>query len=83
MVKTLLTIKRIADTSFDFECSQLKIADVNKIAFENDLLEIPNLREIEEVLPILWKTLDSYDLSEDYISNAEWENFIDYLKIKK
>ncbi len=80
---TLLTLKRIADSTLDFNCLELDLKRTNDYASHYNLEKLPYRKEIEAVLPELWKFLDKYDLSAECISETTWNEFIDYWSKEK
>ena len=85
IAKTLMSLKRIADDTMDFDCTSLSYEKVNRFALQYNLRELPNIDGIEKVLPRLWKCLDEYDLSSWTFSDEAWNSFFAYLeeRVKK
>lgn len=82
MLITLSTIKRIADSTWEIDCSELSLNKTNELAEKFDLYRIPVKDEFEAVLPKLWAFLEKFDLSEDNISENSWNEYIKYLENK-
>ena len=81
IVKTLLCIKRFSYYDFD-EFLNIDIDEINKKAREYGIAELSckDKKELNAVLPVLWKYLDSFDLSIESISEDVWREFIEYIE---
>ena len=79
MARTILLIKRSLDSSLDEEFTGMSLSQLNEYAGRHGFREFPYKKEIDDVLPHIWKYLKDYDLSDLTVSPEEWNELMKYL----
>lgn len=82
MVKTILEVKRLSDSDAGFDCAELDVVALNRIADKHGLTTFRESEDMDAILPKLWKFLSQYNLSSQVVGSDDWGEFIDYLDHK-
>lgn len=85
MVRTILQIKRSLDSSPDGKFTGMSLSQLNEYARKHEFHELPDMEEIDDVLPLIWKYLREYNLSDSSVPSEKWQElmgFLDYCKTR-
>ena len=85
MVRTILQIKRSLDNSPDGQFADMNLSRLNEYAKRNGFCELPDMEEIDDVLPTIWNYLKEYSLSDSTVPSEKWNElmkFLDYCKTR-
>ena len=83
MIKTILQIKRSFDSALDERFDELNLIQLNEFAARQGYPELPNRKEISDVLPHIWNYLKEYDFSDFSVSSEKWNELMGYLDKKR
>ncbi len=82
IAKTILQVKRSIDNELGVDLKEMDLKRTNEYAIERGFNELPNKKEIDDVLPRIWDYLIQYDLSDDTVPAQQWVELINYLDKK-
>jgi len=83
MVRTILQTKRSFDSSPEENFTDMSLSQLNEYAKEHGLCELPDMEEIDDVLPLIWNLLKEYDLSNITIPPEKWKKLMEFLDFCK
>ena len=83
MVRTILQTKRNLDNSRDEKLNDMSLSQLNEYAKKHGLCELPDMEEIDDVLPLIWNLLRKYDLSNITIPPEKWKELMEFLDFCK
>ena len=83
MIKTVLQIKRGCDSSLDEEFTGMSLSQLNEYARRHGFYELPDMEEIDDVLPWIWNYLKEYDLSDSAVSSEKWNELMEYIDLRE
>ena len=86
MVRTILQTKRGFDSSPEENFTDMSLSQLNEYAQKHGFYELPDMEEIDDVLPLIWNLLKKYDLSDLTVPPEKWKElmeFLDFCKTKK
>ena len=85
LVKTLIIVWRFQTINKD-KTELTNSQDINKYIFQNNLSynchEVLDNKDLDSVIPKLFKTLKKYDLSETALTEKEFNRLLEYLDSK-
>lgn len=83
MVRTILQIKRNFDNSRDEKLNDMSLSQLNEYAQKHGFYELPDMEEIDDVLPLIWNLLKKYDLSDLTVPPEKWKELMEFLDFCK
>jgi hypothetical protein len=63
----------------------MSLSQLNEYARKHEFHELPDMEEIDDVLPLIWKYLREYNLSDSSVPSEKWQElmgFLDYCKTR-